>query len=304
MQLKDIVSLLISILAFVLSFIVTIYTIVVGILDKKRTIRTQLTDVFNKMFDANLESIKQNIDLLDKDQYYIQSVNQQFSQQFAALLEQAMYLANQIAKDVTTIEYNTLAAANAGIQQYALANTYARKSIEVCPPKDLYYQALATRGYASMLFPQGNIKEGRVQFDSALKLLAKSNIDKNLLHYTNGMTNQQWATYESYFAVADNKTEALLDEAKKEYEQIDIQFVKQNALANLGVLPLFQNMQHPHGRLSMQLPSVSQGLPTNPNLFAKQQSPDEVTDKNQAVPPLPDMFSMFAKQQPPDQTTP
>jgi tetratricopeptide (TPR) repeat protein len=199
-----------------------------------------------------------------------------------------------------------LAVLNASAGQYVLANEYALQAINRCPANDPYDKSLAIRSYAVILFQQENLPEGRKRFDDAVKLLANSGLDKNLIHINNGMIYQIWASYENVFAPADNNTQKLLEKAKEEYNQIDIQMVKQQALNKLGVLPVFEDMPQSQGN-SLSLRQVTQGLSQLQDIFTQQQQikpeASQTEQGNQAMPQLPGAFGMFAKQQQTDPGT-
>ena len=139
MELKDVITLSISILAFLLSLAATIYTVIRTSYDEQLTFRNQLSDIMNKMVSLKVEEAREQ--LSNSNSYYSTTIGL-FQEQYMTLLSQAMYQVEQGKNWVTPIDYNILAIANVNFRP-PLAQKYALKAIEVC--KDDYNRALATR---------------------------------------------------------------------------------------------------------------------------------------------------------------
>jgi len=148
--------------------------------------------------------------------------------QNAFLLQQATYLTDEVPDLVTAVEYNTIATATANAGDLISAEKYYKKAIEVSPNN--YYRSLAIRSYAAYLFPQRRFEEARENFEKAISLLTGGD---NLVRYTNGFTYQMWAWNESNNAASSKRAEELFESAINEFNGIDNETVRRDALNGL-----------------------------------------------------------------------
>ncbi len=159
---------------------------------------------------------------------YFQSLSSILNQQNAFLLQQATYLAEQVPDLVTAVEYNTIASATANAGDLIAAEKYYKKAIDVSPNN--YYRSLSIRSYANYLFPQRRFEEARENFRKAISLLTGGD---NMVRYTNGLTYQMWAWNESNNAASPKRAEELFESAVNEFNGIDNETVRRNALNGL-----------------------------------------------------------------------
>jgi tetratricopeptide (TPR) repeat protein len=227
MKTKSNAAIVMSILAFALSLFASVRTEWRAADDKRRAVRTQLTDVLARLTSLQLENAKLTHDAQD-DQLYLQIIGNALNQQNGFLLDQAFYLADQVSSLVTTYEYNTIASAAFAAGDVLATERYHRRAIEVAH-SDLY-RAQATRAYAVFLFTQRRFAEGRDHFNRAL--LAGSDA---LSHATNGQTYQIWAWDEQHLALAPEDAKGLWDKARTEFNGIDIEIARNSLLAQLAV---------------------------------------------------------------------
>lgn len=237
MDIKDKITLTLSISAFCLSIYANVNSEKKSVDERQRTIRGQLTDVLGKLTSLQLEAAKLKHEA--KDQEYLSSVSGVLGQQNGFLLDQAVYLSEQIPDLVTTYELNTIALANFNAGNYLVAEKYYKKAIDLAP-NDLY-KSLAVRSYAASLYPQGRLKDGRENFRKALELRGEDNMVKS----TNGFTYQMWALNELHFARAPEKAGEYFENARKEYSSIDADFIRNMALANLETVQRLPATQAP-----------------------------------------------------------
>jgi hypothetical protein len=223
MELKDIATVLLSLLALGLS----IYATYTSQKERTRTIRAQLTDVLGKLTTLSLDRAKFQHDAKD-DQQYLDSVNAALGQQNGFLLDQAVFLSEQIPELVTTYEFNTIAVADSDAGNIFRAEVHQLKAIDAA--KTDLYKSQAIRGYAVFLFPQGRLSEGREQYRKAIEVLKG---ESNLVHWTNGMTYQMWAFSELNFARSPERANQYVESARKEYSAIDVEFMRNRAIAAL-----------------------------------------------------------------------
>lgn len=238
MQLKDVITLLISILAFVISSVATTISIIRGRNERQRAIRNQITDILSRIISTNLENIQYYHENEAKDPKYFAALSSALSQQNAFLLNQAMYLTDQVPELVTAVEYNTLAVANANAGDLIIAEKYYRKAIEVA--KTDYFKALATRSYAMFLFSQRRFEEARELFNKALIAIGGSG---NLARYQKGLTYQMWADNEFNNAGSSKRAEELIESAANEFKGIDNDAVRMKALYDLRTMIPPSNIQ-------------------------------------------------------------
>ncbi|MEK7237044.1 MAG: hypothetical protein AAB242_10500 [Nitrospirota bacterium] len=226
-KLKDKIALWLSILAFALSSYATVAGERRAFDEKKRTIRSQLTDVLGKLSSLQVENARLMHDAKD-DSLYQQAVNQALSQQNGFLLDQAFYLADQIPNLVTTYEFNTIAGASFNAGNVLATEKYHLKAIEAAHSE--LYKTQATRSYAAFLFSQKRLIEGREQFNKALSLLKDGG---NLTRQTNGISYQMWAWNEKHLALAEQDAKILYDKARVEFSGIDVEFLRDSLLQKL-----------------------------------------------------------------------
>jgi tetratricopeptide (TPR) repeat protein len=228
METKDIISISISSLAFLLSAAATMISVVRSKYEKQRAIKKEITDTLSKIVSTALENAKLFRESAEKDPAYYQAVSSILNQQNAFLLQQATYLTDEVPDLVTAVEYNTIAAATANAGDLISAEKYYKKAIEVSPNN--YYRSLAIRSYAAYLFPQRRFEEARENFKKAISLLTGGD---NLVRYTNGFTYQMWAWNESNNAASSKRAEELFESAINEFSGIDNETVRRDALNGL-----------------------------------------------------------------------
>ena len=171
LNVNDKASLAMSGIALMLSIVAYVNGEIKGASEQQRTMRSQLTNVLGRIISSNLENTKAFRDAGQSDPFYYQQVSSILNQQNAFLLQQAMYVSEQIPSLVTTVELNTIALANASAGDIVVAERYYKRAIDTSPSD--YYKSLATRSYATFLFPQRRFEEGRDQFRKAVSLLKK-----------------------------------------------------------------------------------------------------------------------------------
>ena len=237
MEAKDIVALVLSTAAFCLSIYATVRGERKSNDERQRTVRGQLTDVLGKLTALALEGAKIQHEAKD-ERNFLQAVSQILGQQNGFLLDQAVYLSEQIPNLVTTYEFNTIAGANATAGNLLLAEKYFTKAVEVAP--NALYTALAVRSYAVFLYPQGRLNEGREQFRRAVDLLKG---EDNFIRWTKGLTYQAWALSELNFARSPEKASEYFENARKEFASIDADAVRNTALASLEAARHFPTSQ-------------------------------------------------------------
>lgn len=225
---KETVAITISVLAFLLSLVATIVSLIRSKYEKQRAIKKEITDTLGKIVSTSIENAKLYRESAEKDPSYYQSVSSILNQQNAFLLHQATYLMDEVPTLVTAVEYNTIATATANAGDLVSAEKYYKKAIDVSP--DNYYRSLAIRSYAGYLFPQRRFEEARANFSKAITLLKGGD---NLVRYTNGLTYQMWAWNELNNGGSPRRAEELFESALNEFNGIDNETIRRMALSGL-----------------------------------------------------------------------
>jgi len=225
---KDVISISLSMLAFLLSASATIISIIRSRHDKQRAIKHEITDTLGRIVATALESAKIYREARESDPAYFQMVSSILNQQNTFLLNQATYLAEQVPSLMTAVEYNTIASATANAGDLIAADRYYQKAIEVSPND--YYRSLALRSYGGFLFAQGRFEVARELFKKAIMLMPGTG---NFVHFTNGFTYQMWGWNEANQAKQAKFAELVFERAANEFMQIDNEAVKRDAMMQL-----------------------------------------------------------------------
>ncbi|MCC6612635.1 MAG: hypothetical protein IT320_04095 [Anaerolineae bacterium] len=241
MESSALLSNIISGVAVLLSFIALIVSQQSARHEQKRTLRSQLSDTLQRITDTQLENAKLFVEAANTNPIYYQTASATLNQQQGFLLSLASYLAEEIPELVTSVEYNTLAYSLAWSGDVLTAEKYYRKAIDVSP--DAYYRSLATRSYASFLFPQRRFEEARDQYREALTLV-KGGDDR--ARSTNGYTYQMWAVNELMIANAERRAEELFDSARNEIVGIENRGMQNQMLQ--GLQAAYENAHQQVGR--------------------------------------------------------
>ncbi len=239
MSTKDIISLVLSSAAFVISLI----SLRQKRFETERAIRRELSDAIDKLNKINIETAKLWEDGLTPAEQNLIAV---YGQQGVSITRQALYLAEQIPKRVSDVEYGTLAQALLNLGNLAQAEGYYVKSVEQSP--DEFAKALNKRVYAYFLFSIGKVERGRQTFQECLAPFDSPG-DYNL--YAKGGTYLRWAMAEAIFTLP-KAGEKLFEAAWDAFNHISIPMQKMNALRE------FQNMRVELAKQQVQLQTGGQ----------------------------------------------
>lgn len=249
MQLKDYVDiftssggLFVALSAFILSIVLAVQTARSGKADEQRTIRSQLTDTFNQLFATGVQMAQQpgfgSSGNFTQGKY----ASGMLSQQYASLLGQATFLVSKIEGLVTPVEYNTLAASNANIGEFEMANRYAKKAIEVCDKNDSSFLARLTSSWGTIFYMQSDFDSGNKKFEEALQVVDnaiapdvsnRARLERNFGHYIKGEIYITWAVYEKQWAAPGGTPDEHFKQAEEEFKAIAIPRNREIALKDL-----------------------------------------------------------------------
>jgi len=258
MELKDKASITLSIIALIISVAAAINTEISSKHEEQRTVRSQLTDVLSQIISVSIENAKLYKEAAKTDPVYYQAISSILNQRNTFLLQQAIYLTEKIPDLVTSVELNTIAAANANAYDLLTAEKYYLKAIDAT--KSDLWKAMAIRSYALFLFPQRRFEEARDQFRKSVSQLRGGD---NFVRFTNGLTYQMWGAAELSSANSPERAEELFRNARNEFSGIDNEMVRNNAIAGLEATKNY-------GKIPPNLPTASPNLPTIPNLPMQQ----------------------------------
>ncbi|MFN0085670.1 MAG: hypothetical protein ACKVX9_09805, partial [Blastocatellia bacterium] len=104
----------------------------------------------------------------------------------------------------------------------------------------------------NFLYPQRRFEEAREQFKNAIALLTGGD---NLVRFTNGFSYQMWGWNELNNAGAPKRAEELFESAMNEFNGIDNETVRRNALNGLEAAKGARALPSP------TLPSAAPGVP-------------------------------------------
>lgn len=230
MVVKDKIALGISIIALTLSIGSTVFGERRAAFEKERTIKTDLSNTLSRVMSLSKENavLFRDFSLDEQNQPYFQLQSSNISQENTFLIQQAMYLANEIPDLVTPVELNTIASSNAQAGDLPMAERYYLFAIE--KSDDPYYATLAVRSYAAFLFPQRRFEEGREQYRQSLTKLSGGD---NFVRGINGFTYQMWAFNELSIANNESRAIELFRESKNEFMGIDNIQWRENMLRGL-----------------------------------------------------------------------
>lgn len=228
METKDILTLGVALLAFLVSAISTVITIVRGRKEKQRAIRNEITNVLSQIVETALESAKLFHECKEKPTDYYRVASSILNQRNNFLLNQAVYLSEQVPNLVTAVEYNTLGHAHVEAGELLLAERYYKKAIDTS--RDRFYRAIAQRSYALFLFQQQRFDDARSNFEQAVALLPGKNAHSCFL---NGTSYQLWAANELSMSGDVDRARHLYACAEEQFNGIENFQLRENALKAL-----------------------------------------------------------------------
>jgi hypothetical protein len=170
----DIFTIAISILALGVSVISAIFSyrlqslaVRLQSLDSRKSSREQLNSVINELIKLNAENNSLWLTPLElRNVSYYQRVST-ITQTAVSLSRQAVYLAEQLSRLVTDVEFITIAQGLVISGDTILAENYYLMAIDSSTSS--FYKVNNTRIYADFLFNQGKHEQGRDLYESALK---------------------------------------------------------------------------------------------------------------------------------------
>lgn len=228
METKDILTLGVALLAFVVSAISTTITIIRGQREKQRAIRNEITNVLSQIVETALDKARLFHESNEKPSEYYFVASSILSQRNNFLLNQAVYLSDQVPHLINAVEYNTLGHAHVEAGELMLAERYYKKAIVTS--RDRFYKSVAQRSYALFLFQQQRFDDARRNFEQAIALLPSRG---SHFCYQKGTTYQMWAGNELSMSGDIDQAKYLVACAAREFGGIENFQMRENALKAL-----------------------------------------------------------------------
>ncbi len=230
MELKDLITLVISISAFFFSLIATTVSLRNKVHEEERTLRSLLNDAIGKIYAARIDQAKYRADnrALVGNIFDVDGAIGLFNYQINSLARLAVYITEKIPKLVTDIEFATIADSFAWTGDQKKATQYWE--IALTASKDRYYEILNRRSYANYLFTTGNVGAGREQYKKALNL---SPVSDDFSKYDTGYTYRMWGVNERGTG-NDVSAKDCFDKAAEAYKTISVDGIRATALADLN----------------------------------------------------------------------
>lgn len=247
MQGKDKFTILISILALLVSGVAEITSFDIGKAEEQNAVRQQITEVLKEITANDLKIINLQSDKTINNRQRL-FVNTILGQRRAILLQQVLYLKDKEPALITSIDYNTIAYIEAEVGDMRLAERYFKKAIDLSQSDRT--KAFATVSYAVFLFSTQRQSEGRDQFTKALSLLHGNN---DTAHVDRGNLYQIWGNEEMTLAPSDQRFEKIFESGRKEFRNITDhasscqaldQLDKLDGMVEIECLPSFNSLKN------------------------------------------------------------
>lgn len=200
------VTIIISILALVTSVVAVSISIWTNNRDFDRKLRERMDNLLPQMVYAN---------------------NSHDINQVVFLSLQAVDLLKRKPKLMNSLDYVTTADTLFHAQNWAEANKYWEKAIEKSANDSDFTKIHIRRGYADMLFQQGDYEGGRKWYQEALNVVTS---DRDLDKHLNAHTRHMWYVSESYFALGGKSSEEHYQKARGLFERITDRTTRQRGL--------------------------------------------------------------------------
>lgn len=233
LETKDLASIIISILALLLSIYANINTEIKTRSETSRTIRLQLTDILDRIIKLELENAKYQKDYNNNDSDYTFNISSILNQQNVSLLQQANYLSRELKEELISVnDFITIAVANQRAGFLVEADDFYNKATKKAKNiSDRYSEAVATRAYANFLFLTGKIQDGRNKYENSISVLQSlpTQGQNDLIPYQLALTHQYWGVSESSI---NNKDSARINfnNARNEFKKITNPFARNQNL--------------------------------------------------------------------------
>lgn len=230
-------ALLASFAAVILSVVATVTTWSYQRGETDRSVRKQLTDVMNKLVDADNRQIELYAKRHNEEEF--DAIVGELTQLRYLLAGQAAFLMDQITfSKVASVEYNELAGVYANLANFPQAIKYYELSVHRARDEDRFTHAVSARSCAQLLFSLKQLDAGRKYFEKARQ--STTGHDDYDLSWTVD-TLVPWAQHEVAFAGDTRKAEDLYKEAHLVTQRIRNQAIRRLLPAALPPLASIQS---------------------------------------------------------------
>src|SRR5262249_17341163 len=210
-------------------FIIGIFTFTQKRTEFKSTLRKQLTEYIAKIHDLNVEQGKSRAP--NKKGDYPPDFNRLIMDQKRFVARQMDYLANKIPNMVTPYEWMVIATSLDDIGDLDQAEKYFKNAF-LSHSRNDFEKIILARQYASFLFRNSRIEDGRRLFSFAVNLIT-GNVPRHIIYRAD--TFERWARAEADFG--DRKAvSALLDLAQTAYARLRNSSEKDRFISQINLL--------------------------------------------------------------------
>lgn len=218
----DALNLTLSSSAFLLSALALLFNVIFNHKERKRNIRQTLTKTLNEVAKINvaISNLKKQEEGIDPNKI---SERRNYDFQRNTLIMEADFLIHQNPKLLTAIDCSLAAFTYNELRDFKKAEYYYLEAISRSDIKEM--KQIHTRDYASFLFQQDRIEEGRAKFNEAIILLDNHN-DEDLR--TDIDTFLFWASLEFYLGYEKEFKERI-----KSAKEICTQLKNKNKLGEM-----------------------------------------------------------------------
>ncbi len=230
MEIKDYITLTISVFAFILSVTSTVIAISRQKRQMRTTIRDQLANVVQEIITTLAENSVLQSEPIQKRDNSFYAKGSSYSHKLSSLARQATALIESVSDNIAfDVELSAVAQALDTVGDIFQADKYFERAIDVSPND--YYRIINMRLHAGFLFRQGKHQKGRKIFEDALAIFDDTS-DFNKA--TNGYTYQFWFVTEVWAIPSPyGEAENCYKKAKGLYESISASSFRANCLQGL-----------------------------------------------------------------------
>ena len=221
------VGVVISIVALAVSIIALALSTRGRRLERERTLRSQLSEVLREYASTLLERSRVT-SATDRDRPTPSGVTAVLDQLESFLVQQINYLAEQIPRLVTSVEWCAIGYSNGRSGDFVRADMYYKRGIEAST--DAMYKIGAAIAYAWCLYTQRRFEEGRSTYRQHLANLTNND---DFARYQKGRAYMFWGMNECTFAQSETQSKQAFEGAFSEFTGISMKSFRENALKEL-----------------------------------------------------------------------
>jgi tetratricopeptide (TPR) repeat protein len=173
METKDIITLVISSLAFIVAVLSYLNTARQRRVDNERTLRYALTEVIADLVQVDWDRVELDRENVGSKDDKVVTMRRILNNKKSYLARQGDFLVQQMATLTTDTDFNSLARAFADMGDYAKARGYWDRCVQQSSTPII--RAMNLRGFAAFLFRMGDFDTGRRVYRESLEVQLSDN---------------------------------------------------------------------------------------------------------------------------------